>query len=230
MLMYIESWKKGTGLTSQHRFLKHLGSTCVLREAEKNIVQKDQMLLLAKVSKYQHIHKITMEIGWKKLWDQAIDHGLPVVKSMKNLLRALTHPDHAKTKRPLCNTEESDLCLLEHFRTEHTKSKGTANTLLDSLITMDPSFFQSCSMLFKCFFTHSAHLLINHPISICLIFTCTCSLFLLYVYLGLRPSGPIRHEHYVTMDILWFGLLFEVTANVERCYCQRFKFFILARD
>ena len=79
------------------------------------------MLFLAEVSKYQHIHKITTEIGWKNLWDQAIDLGLPVVKSIKNLLRVLTYPDHAKTKCPLCNTEEPDLCLLKHFITEHTK-------------------------------------------------------------------------------------------------------------
>ena len=43
---------------------EHLDSACVLREAEKHIVNKDQALLLAEVSQYHHVHKITMEIGW----------------------------------------------------------------------------------------------------------------------------------------------------------------------
>ena len=40
----------------------YLEDTCVLRTAEKCIKQKDQALLLAEISKYQLIHKITMEI------------------------------------------------------------------------------------------------------------------------------------------------------------------------
>ena len=92
-----------------------------------------------------------MDIGWKKLWDQAMDHSIPVVKSMKNMLRVLAYPDHAKMKCPLCNTDEPNLRLLERFITEHTKNKGTLNTLLDSLITMDPSFFSHILCFLKAF-------------------------------------------------------------------------------
>ena len=48
---------------------EHHDGVRVLREAEKYIVKKDQVLLLAEVTKYHHIHKITKEIGWRKLWD-----------------------------------------------------------------------------------------------------------------------------------------------------------------
>ena len=53
-----------------------------------------------------------------------MDHGqLPAVKDVKSLLRVMTYPDHAKKKCPLCDMEEPDPCLLEHFTTEHTKKQ-----------------------------------------------------------------------------------------------------------
>ena len=61
-----------------------------------------------------------------------MDHGIPIVKSMKNMVRILAYPEYAKTKCPLCNTDELNQHLLEHL-TEHTKTKGTLNTLLDSI-------------------------------------------------------------------------------------------------
>ena len=104
-------------------FIMHHQKVEILRRAEKCIKQKDQALLLAEISKYQLIHKIIMKIGWKKLWDQAMDHGIPIVKSMKNMVRILAYPDHANTKCPLCNTDKLNQRLLEHFITEHTKVK-----------------------------------------------------------------------------------------------------------
>ena len=96
-------------------FIMHHQEVEILRRAEKCIKQKDQALLLAEIPKYQFIHKITMEIAWKKLWDQAMDHGIPIIKSTKNMVRVLAYPDHAKTKCPLCNTDKPNQCLLEHL-------------------------------------------------------------------------------------------------------------------
>ena len=78
---------------------------CVLREAEKHITKKDQALLLAEVSKYHHLHMIAQVIGWRKLWDHALDHGLHVVKG---LLRVIAYPHHATKKCPLCGTKASE--------------------------------------------------------------------------------------------------------------------------
>ena len=75
---------------------EHLDGACVLiREAEKYIIKKDQVLLLAEVSQYHHLHMITQAIEWRKLWDDTLDHGLYVVKGIKNLLRVIAYPDHA---------------------------------------------------------------------------------------------------------------------------------------
>ena len=73
----------------------HLDDTCVLREAEKYIVQKDQTLprLLAEVSKYQHIHKITMEIGWKQILGPSHRPQPIHYQEHKNLSRVLTCAD-----------------------------------------------------------------------------------------------------------------------------------------
>jgi hypothetical protein len=118
--MNVGSWKKGIRSDFTAQIIETTDH--LLRESEKYIVQKDQALLLAEVSKYQHIQKITTEIGWKKLW----------------------RPRHTHCQELdvhyVLNTEESDL---EHFITEHMKSKGTSNTLLDSLITMNPQYFLS---------------------------------------------------------------------------------------
>jgi hypothetical protein len=45
---------------------------------------------------YKNIrHKIAECVGWKKLWDHALDHGPSVIKGMKNLVRVITYPDHS---------------------------------------------------------------------------------------------------------------------------------------
>ena len=70
-----------------------------------------------------------------------MDHGLPAVKSIKNLLIVMTYPDHAKKKCPLCGMEEPDLCLLEYFtitRTQKAKVHGYHGRFI----------FQSCSILY----------------------------------------------------------------------------------
>ena len=62
------------------------------------------------------------------------------------------------------------LSLPEHFITEHTKSKGTWNTLLNSLITMDSSFYSHV----LCFLTHSAHIILLYmfcfSLCVCLVY------------------------------------------------------------
>ncbi|CAI8053052.1 hypothetical protein GBAR_LOCUS29018 [Geodia barretti] len=57
----------------------------IIRNAQNIISKKGQLLLLQKVSKHQFVHKIAECVGWKKLWDHALDHGPSVIKGMKNL-------------------------------------------------------------------------------------------------------------------------------------------------
>ena len=114
----------------------------VIREAQEYIIKEDQTLLLNKVSSYQFLHHIAVSVGWKKLWDHALDHGSSVIKGMKNLVRVITYPDHATSKCPLCDMSELDqITLAEHFTNEHTKSDSPWTTLIDSLTTMDPSCY-----------------------------------------------------------------------------------------
>ena len=47
----------------------------IIRNAQKIINKKDQLLLLQKVSKHQFVYKIAECVGWKKLWEHALDHG-----------------------------------------------------------------------------------------------------------------------------------------------------------
>ena len=68
MYVNVESWRRGTSPTSTQilEAAEHQDGVCVHRQAEKYIVKKDQVLLLAEVTKYHHIHKVTKEIVWRK--------------------------------------------------------------------------------------------------------------------------------------------------------------------
>ena len=124
----------------------------IIRSALKIINKKDQLLLLQKISKYQFVHKIAECVGWKKLWDHALDHGPSVIKGMKNLVRVITYPDHLPKKCPLCDAAVLDKpTLAEHVITNHTKSDNSWCTLLDSLTAMDPTFFSHVLCLLHVF-------------------------------------------------------------------------------
>ena len=88
----------------------------IVRKAQEYIIKKDQALLMAKVSdNYQHLYKIAECVGWKKLWDQALDYGPSVIKSLKNLVRVIAYPNHAPSICPLCDIAELDqISLAEH--------------------------------------------------------------------------------------------------------------------
>ena len=97
---------------------------------------------LAVASKYQFVHLIAECVGWKKLWDNALDRGPSVIKGMKNLVRVITYPDHSPKKCPLCDTADLDKpTLAEHVITNHTKSDNSWSSLLAALNSMDPTFF-----------------------------------------------------------------------------------------
>ena len=114
----------------------------IIRNAQNIINKKDQSLLLLKASKYQFVHLIAECVGWKKLWDNALDHGPSVIKGMKNLVRVITYPDHSPKKCPLCDTADLDKpTLAKHVITNHTKSDNSWSSLLAALNSMDPTFF-----------------------------------------------------------------------------------------
>ena len=126
--------------------------TSTFRNAQNIINKKDQSLLLLKASKYQFVHLIAECVGWKKLWDNALDHGPSVIKGMKNLVRVITYPDHPPKKCPLCDTADLDKpTLAEHVITNHTKSDNSWSSLLAALNSMDPTFFSHV----LCFYCHS---------------------------------------------------------------------------
>ena len=114
----------------------------IIRNAQKIIKKKDRLLLLCKASKYQFVQQIADNVGWKKLWDNALDHGPSVSKGMKNLVRVITYPDHSPRKCPICDIANLDKpTLAEHVISNHTKSNTCWNSLLDSLSTMEPNSF-----------------------------------------------------------------------------------------
>ena len=111
--------------------------------AQRCIIKKDQALLLDKVSNHQYLCQIAESVGWKRLWDHLLDHGPSAIMGMKNMVRVIAYPGHVVNKKcPVCDISELDQATLaDHFITQHTRSDGSWKTLMDSLISMDPSFF-----------------------------------------------------------------------------------------
>ena len=100
------------------------------------------------------VHRIAKCVGWKKLWDLALDHGPSVIKGMKNLVRVIIHP----SKCPLCDTAHLDKpTLAEHVITNHTQSVNSWCTVLDSFTTMDPTFFSHVLCFFYSSFSLSVY-------------------------------------------------------------------------
>ena len=120
--------------------------------AQKSINKIDQLLLLQKISKYPSLHKIAECIGWKKLWDNALDHCLPAIKSTKNLVRVITYPEHPSRKCPLCD---------EHVITYHTKSDTPWSSLLETLCGMDHHCFSHVLCLYTSFNTIACYFLFS---------------------------------------------------------------------
>ena len=58
----------------------------IIRNAQRIIKKKDRLLLLCKASQYQFVQQIAENVGWNKLWDDALDHGPSVIKGMKDLV------------------------------------------------------------------------------------------------------------------------------------------------
>ena len=125
---------------------------CVLKEAEDHIQKEDKALQLKKTSKFNHLTTIAELVGWRKLWDSALDHGPSCVKSLKNLVRIISYPDHATSECPKCDVAVLDLpSLPEHIIDGHTNSDSSWDTLINSLVRMDPSFFSHVLCLINVF-------------------------------------------------------------------------------
>ena len=71
----------------------------VVKEAEHSIIKQDCTLILSKESKFYCFHLIAESVGWKKLWDLALDHGPEAIRGVRNLLIILIHSDHASRVR-----------------------------------------------------------------------------------------------------------------------------------
>ena len=127
-------------------------SSYALKVAEDHIVKEDKILQLKKTSQFCHLNAIADSVGWRKLWDLALDHGPSGVKSVKNLVRIISYPNHASTKCPKYEIAELDsLSLPAHIIDEHTNSESSWGTLLNSLVSMDPTFFSHVLCLLNVF-------------------------------------------------------------------------------
>ena len=124
----------------------------IIRNAGKSILKIDQSLLLQKTSDYPFLIQITKGVGWKRLWDDALDHGPPVIKGLKNLVRVITYPSYSLTTCPLCDIQILDQpTLIEHIIKSHTNSESSWCSLLDSLCDMDPNCFNHVLCLLHIF-------------------------------------------------------------------------------
>ena len=123
----------------------------IFQNAQKSIFKIDQSLLLQKASEYPFLTQIARCTGWKRLWDDALDYGLSVIKGLKNLVQVITYPSHFLTKCPLCDILNlAQLTLTDHIIVSHTNSEKSWYSLLDSC-SMDPNCFNHILCLLHIF-------------------------------------------------------------------------------
>ena len=101
-------------------------------------------------SDMEHLCKIAVEVRWwgKKLLDLALDHGVACISSLRNLVWVIRHPKHAPSPCPICDTRVS---LPQHVMEKHTYSTESWDTLLNSLLELDPSLYGTLLCFMKLF-------------------------------------------------------------------------------
>ena len=130
-----------TDYTSSLLVAKREDGTSILKQMEERIKRKDATLLLESAQVYPDLCLISTSVGWRRLWDCALDHGSSTVDSLKHLVRVIVHPTHAPSVCPRCDVMELPTSLPDNFFSQHTRSKTTWDTLLQSLIAMDDEAF-----------------------------------------------------------------------------------------
>ena len=131
--MGAESWKENTDLTLHHRFsvLPTLQSAFGHSKRQRNTLKRK--IKLKKTSSFRHLNLISESVGWKELWDSALDHGPSCVESVKTLVGVISYPDHATSKCPKCDIAELDsLALPDHIILNHTNSLSSFAIHLNS--------------------------------------------------------------------------------------------------
>ena len=122
----------------------------IIKDLVQAIRGKDLALQLQTASNAKHLCKIADTVGWKKLWDHALDHGEACITSLRNLVRVVSYPKHAISSCPLCEASELDVPLPGHIIEKHTNSTESWDTLFNSLLNLNSSCFSHllCSLIF----------------------------------------------------------------------------------
>ena len=68
-----------------------------IKEMRKSIKGIDLALLVDSTQAAYDYSDLYNMVGWRKFWDNAIDHGSSCIISLKNLVRIITHPTHASS-------------------------------------------------------------------------------------------------------------------------------------
>ena len=142
----------------------------IFQNAQKSIFKIDQSLLLQKASEYPFLTQIARCTGWKRLWDDALDYGLSVIKGLKNLVQVITYPSHFLTKCPLCDILNlAQLTLTDHIIVSHTNSEKSWYSLLDSC-SMNPNCFNHilCLYIYFRFIFFVYFIFVSLPILLCM--------------------------------------------------------------
>ena len=100
----------------------------------------------------------------------------------------MAYPEHAKQKCPLCDTDNLEQSLPEHVMRNHINSDGTWDTLLDSLISMDPSFYSHILCFLNIFLNHPHVSLQRHYLLY--FYVCTYqAIYVVYAHAGAQDKN-----------------------------------------
>ena len=91
----------------------------MMKDISRGIQKEDLALQIQSASDMEHLCKIAVEVRWKKLWDLPLDHGVACISSLWNLVRVISHPKHASSPCPICDSTELRVSLLQSVMEKH---------------------------------------------------------------------------------------------------------------
>ena len=112
-------------------------------EVKKELRRLDRTLLLEKCDvTYPIIADIERKVGWRHLWETALDLGFRHTRGLQALSRLMCHHGRGMKLCPLCDCELS-MSLLDHVLAVHgdkLRNRLTTSEIVEQLLVADIQF------------------------------------------------------------------------------------------
>ena len=94
----------------------------IVRDNKEPLLKRDYELLLISAMCHPSVNsasQIAQSVSGRKIWDNALDHGVKGTRCVQSVLRELCHPTFGEKLCHLCNCQISERCFSTHLSECH---------------------------------------------------------------------------------------------------------------